>query len=323
MAEVLKVDPIEAAPGSRVDGHLPLGEMKDGTEIRVPVSLVNGADPGKTLYLQAVSDGDELNGLSVIRQVLRRLDPGRLSGRIIAVLIANVHAFHAEQSLSPIDGKKLNRCFPGRKDGTSSERIAHRLFRDAVKQADLCIDLHQGGVRPMIDEVRVRVDRRKRIHRSCLELARIFGTGYILDSKGPDGQLARCAPDEGIPTIDPELGGTHGWDPCSVQKGVTGVENVLKHFGFISGEPNIPERQIVVDGFLTLLSDRGGFVEYHASLYDHLQKGDPVADVTDAFGNVLERIVSPQEAIFWSSRLKPMVASGEGVATIGKNVRYI
>ena len=73
--------------------------MKDGTEIRVPVSLVNGADPGKTLYLQAVSDGDELNGLSVIRQVLRRLDPGRLSGRIIAVLIANVHAFHAEQNI--------------------------------------------------------------------------------------------------------------------------------------------------------------------------------------------------------------------------------
>ena len=323
MSDILQVEHLKAGSGERCNGYLTVGEMQDGGPIRLPVSLVNGAAPGQTLYMQAISDGDELNGMAVIRRVLKRLDPAQLKGQIIAVLIVNFHAFHAHLSHSPVDGKKMNRCFPGRKDGTSSERIAYRLYQSAVLQADYCIDLHQGGVRPMVDEVRVRVDRRRRSHRACLELARVFGIGYILDSKGPDGQLARAAPEGGIPTIDPELGGCHGWDKSSIQKGVTGVENVLKHYGFIAGKPRIPERQVVVDGFLTLLSNRGGFLEYRAQLYDHLQKGDPVVDVTDAFGEVVETVSAPQESIFWASNLRPMVASGEGVALLGKNIRYM
>ena len=323
MADLLQVEHLKAEPGSRCEGYLEVGELQDTTPVRLPVTLVNGAQPGLTIYLQSVSDGDELNGLAVIRRVLRRLDPAQLHGRVIAVPIVNVHAFHAGQASSPVDGKKMNRCFPGRRDGTSSERIAHRLFHGAVRQADYCIDLHQGGVRPMIDEVRVRVDRRKRIHKACMELARVFGIGYILDTRGPDGQLARTAPDEGIPTIDPELGGCHGWDELSIQKGVTGVENALKHYGFLEGSPRIPERQVVVEGFSTVLSSRGGIVEYRAALYDHLQKGDAVADITDAFGNVLETLTAPQESIVWSRTVRPMVASGESVGTLGKGIRYV
>ena len=247
MGDILRVEHLEAEPGKRQDGYLTVGEMQDNSPVRLPVVLVNGAEPGRTLYLQATSDGDELNGIAVIRRVLKRLDPAVLRGRVIATLIVNFHAFHAGESLNPVDGKKMNRCFPGRKEGTSSERVAYRLFHGAVKQSDYCIDLHQGGVRPMIDEVRVRVDRRKRIHRACMEMARVFDIGYILDCRGPDGQLARAAPDEGIPTIDPELGGCHGWDEGSIRKGVVGVENIFKHFRIYRGPgANAPA------------SDRGG-----------------------------------------------------------------
>ena len=319
----LQVEHLRAEPGSRCDGYLPVGDGLDGSPCRLPVSLVNGAAPGPTLYLQAASDGDELNGIAVVRRVLAGLDPAMLKGRVIAVPIVNVHAFGAMQAFSPVDGKKMNRCFPGRKDGTSSERVAYRLFHQAVLQADYCVDLHQGSVRPMIDEVRVRVDRGKRIHKACLEMARAFGIGYILDSRGPDGQLARAAPDRGIPTIDPELGGCHGWDEGSIRKGVTGVQNLLRQYGMISGEPEVPERQVVVDGFFTVLSNRGGFLEFRAALYDRLRKGDPVADVTDPFGTVLETLAAPEESIFWSRCLRPMVASGQFVATLGRNIRYV
>ena len=320
---ILQVEHLQAEPGTRTQGYLCVAEMLDGTPVRLPIVLINGAKPGPTIYLQSISDGDELNGVAVIRRVIKRVDSARLSGRIIAVPIVNIHAFHAKQSHSPVDGKKMNRCFPGRKDGTSSDRIAHHLFQHAVLQSDYCVDLHQGGIRPMVDEVRVRVDRRKRIHKACMEMATVFGIGYILDSRGPDGQLARCAPDEGVPTIDPELGGCPGWDESSIKKGVTGVENLLKHFGLISGKPLIPKRQAVVDGLLSVLSNRGGFVEYKAELYDHLQKGDPVAEITDPFGDVLETLVAPEESILWSQCLRPMVASGESVGNLGKNIRFI
>lgn len=101
------------------------------------------------------------------------------------------------------------------------------------------------------------------------------------------------------------------------------MENILKHYGFIEGRVRTPRRQIVVDGFLSLLAARGGFLEYRAALYDHLQKGDPVADVTDPFGKVLESVYAPQDSIFWARSLRPMVASGEALAMLGKNIRYV
>ena len=104
----------------------------------------------------------------------------------------------------------MNRCFPGHAEGTSSQRIAYRLFQKVIQHVGYGIDLHQGGVQSMIDEVQVCVGEKHKLHSACLELARVFGIGYILDQKGPKGQLAQTAPDIGIPTIDPKLGGTHG-----------------------------------------------------------------------------------------------------------------
>ncbi|MFB6140990.1 MAG: deacylase, partial [Halosimplex sp.] len=55
-----------AAPGEMDTGRLPVGETRDGTEVGLPVAVINGADDGDTLYVQAASDGDELNGVGVV-----------------------------------------------------------------------------------------------------------------------------------------------------------------------------------------------------------------------------------------------------------------
>ena len=175
----------------------------------------------------------------------------------------------------------------------------------------------------MIDEVRVRVDEKHTQHSACLELARVFGIGYILDQKGPKGQLAQAAPEAGIPTIDPELGGTHGWDATSIEKGVRGLLNVLQYYNFIAGTPEIPEQQIVVKKFVPILSNEGGFVYYRAELYEQLTIAQPVADICDVFGNVRETITSPVDGIFWSKPIYPMVSSGGTVGKIGTPIGYL
>jgi hypothetical protein len=156
-----------------------------------------------------------------------------------------------------------------------------------------------------------------------MELARVFGIGYILDEKGPKGQLAQAAPDKGIPTIDPELGGCHGWDETSVQKGIRGVQNVLKYYGFLDGEPEIPEQQVVVRKFQSIENDRGGFIKYRAKMYDLLEYRDPVADICDAFGRTVENITAPRKGILWSANLYPMVPSGSRIGTLGVDISYI
>lgn len=322
-SDKLIVDTFVADPGTRVEGRLPVGSLPDGTPIRVPIILINGKNPGKTLYVQAISDGNELNGIAVIHEILSQIDTEQLNGQLIVVPVLNIHAFHAKQAYSPVDNLKMNRCFPGRADGTSSYRIAHQLFEKAIKQVDYCIDLHQGGVSPMIDEVRVRVGEKHQLHKECLELARVFGIGYILDQKGPKGQLAQAAPEIGIPTIDPELGGTHGWDEDSIKKGVRGVMNVLKHYQFLDGETEIPEKQVVVNRFESILSNQAGFVYYKKALYDHITPRDTIAEIRDVFGHVIETIRATEEGIFWSHPIYPMVASGGIVGKIGTPISHI
>lgn len=319
----LRVADITAEPGARAQGYATVGEMQDHQPLRLPVTLINGERPGPVLYLQAASDGNELNGVAVIHRILKRLRPRMLRGAVIAVPLVNVPAFHARSASSPVDGKKMNRCFPGKKDGTSSERIAHFLFRQAVLQADYCIDLHQGGVEPMIDECRVRLEKRERAGRESLELGRVFGIGYIFHKKGPKGQLARAAPAKGIPTIDPELGGCRGWDERSIRKGVRGVLNVLHHYGFLAGRAAIPKRQVVVREHRAVYSTRGGFLAHRKTLYDIVKEGDVIAAVCDPFGNVVEKVQAPVSGVLWSQPAYPMAASGQRVATIGTPVSYL
>ncbi len=319
----LQIGPVRAAPGSAKSGWLPVGELADGTPLRVPLALLHGARPGKMLYLQAVSDGDELNGLAVVREILRRVRPEELTGSVIAVPVLNLPAFYARQAFNPTDGQKMNRCFPGNAAGTASERIARAVFDAAVTRADLCLDLHQGGVKPMVDEVRVRVARDHPQHAACLELARVFGVGYILDQEGPAGQLARVAPDRGIPTVDPELGGCHGWDTASIAKGVRGVLNVLVHFGFLPGRAEIPERQWVVEGFEPLRTGVGGVVEFTVELYDRVERDQPLATLSDLFGQPRQVIRAPRPGIVWMRSLYPAVSAGEMVLTLGIEPRLL
>lgn len=321
--EPLCVERLVALPGERVDGYLSVGETPDGLPVRVPLILVRGREAGPVVYIQAVSDGDELNGIAVIHRLLRSLDPGRLRGGIVAVPIANGLAFAVRQAINPVDGKKLNRCFPGRLDGSLSERIAYYLFQKGVLVADLCLDLHQGSIRPMIDEVRVRVGRDHPLYEACLELALVFGVGYILDEKGPPGQLAQAAPDKGIPAVDPELGGSPGWDDSSIQKGFRGVRNVLVRYGLLDGKVEKPTRQYLIERFVVVRPNRGGFVEWKRNLYHVVDEGEELGTVHDVFGNPQETLRAPCDGIVWARTLYPSVTTGEPIMTIGENPRVI
>jgi len=307
-----------APPGEMDTGQLEIGEGQDGQTVEPPVAVINGTREGKTLYIQAVSDGDELNGLGVVRRLVPTLDPRDIAGTVLIVGIANYFAYQANEHRNPIDDTKLNRTYPGDDSGTSTERIAAATF-DAATRADLVLDLHQGSTSRMIDEVRVRCGRRHRLHDECLRLAKAFDCGYVLDQKGPEGQLARTAPDEGVPTIDPELGGCVGWDEESIQLGVEGVFNVLRAYDFLPDD-RTANRQTRAKGFDQFGSPVGGVVRFQVELGERVSAGDLLFEVTDVFGETKARVTANNSGIFWRTRRLPQVATGEYVCSVGTNV---
>ncbi|MFB6071378.1 MAG: succinylglutamate desuccinylase/aspartoacylase family protein [Halobacterium sp.] len=307
-----------AAPGEVDTGRLTVGETRDGTTVGLPVAVVNGARDGKTLYVQAASDGDELNGVGVVRRVVPQLDPEELAGEVLVVGVTNFHAFQVAEHRNPIDDTKLNRAYPGNANGSSSERIAHATF-SAASDADIVLDLHQGSTSRMINEVRVRCGRHHRVHDDCLELAKVFGCGHVLDQKGPEGQLARAGPDEGVPTIDPELGGAVGWDEESVRYGVDGVFNVLRYYGFLDGDVDT-EPQTRAKEFDRYGSPVGGLVDFRVELGDRVRAGDTLFEVTDVFGTMKASVTADSDGVFWRTRRLPQVATGEYVCSVGTEV---
>ncbi len=307
-----------AAPGELDTGWLTIGEGRHGGTVRIPVALINGAADGQTLYLQAASDGDELNGVGVIRRVVPQIDPQEVSGTILVVGIANIFGYERAEHRNPLDDTKLNRTYPGDEDGTSTERIAAATFA-AAQRADYILDLHQGSTSRMINEVRVRCGRRHRLHSDCLELAKVFGCGHVLDQKGPDGQLARVGPDEGIPTIDPELGGSVGLDEESVRLGVEGVFNVLEYYDFLPGTVK-PRRQTRARGFEQYGSPVGGLIDFEVELGEQVSPDTTLFTVTDVFGEVKATVTADSAGVFWRTRRLPQVASGEYVCSVGTSV---
>jgi len=307
-----------AAPGKIDTGRLFVGETRDGSDVGLPVAVVNGADSGQTLYVQAASDGDELNGVGVVQRLLPRLDPDDIAGTVLVVGIVNYHGFQVAEHRNPVDDTKMNRTYPGDARGTSSERIAAATF-DAATRADLVLDLHQGSTSRMIEECRVRCGSRHRLHDECLELAKAFGCGHILDQKGPDGQLARAGPDEGVPTIDPELGGSVGWDEQSIEIGVRGVLNVLDYYGFTDGT-HVPDPQTRATGFEQYGAPVGGLVTVHAELGERVTRNQLLFEVTDVFGQRKAEVTADSPGVFWRARRLPQVASGEYVCSVGTNI---
>lgn len=317
---MLEFGSAEASTGEKAFGRLEAGETRDGGGFGLPVAAVNGAGDGPTLYLQAVSDGDELNGVGVVKETIERMDPADLSGQLLCVGVLNYHGFQSAEHRNPVDDTKINRVFPGDRDGSSSERLAALVYEEAVERCDLALDLHQGSTSRMIDEVRVRCGASHELHAECLALARAFGTEYVLDRKGPEGQLARVAADDGVPVVDPELGGAVGWNQGSIEKGVQGVFNVMRSYDMLDGDPEKPTQQYRAQAFENVYADRGGLVEVHTDLYHEVEEGDALFSVTDVFGNEKDTVESPAEGVVWRTRRLPMVATGEYVLSVASEI---
>jgi predicted deacylase len=112
--------------------------------IAIPIAVAkNGSGP--TVLLTGGVHGDEYEGPIALAKLIRALDLSKLSGRLIVVPAVNYPAFLAGTRTSPIDGVNLNRTFPGRRNGTVTEMIAHYVTTDLMPRSDYLIDFHAGG----------------------------------------------------------------------------------------------------------------------------------------------------------------------------------
>ena len=135
-----------AAPGQKATGYLEVPAGVD-TGTKIPVVVMNGAKPGKVLALVSGAHGTEYVSIIAIEKLIAAIDPAQLTGTVILVPLVNIASFEQKvPHVNPIDNKSMNRFYPGKADGTQTERASYLITKQIVDRCDYLIDYHGGDL---------------------------------------------------------------------------------------------------------------------------------------------------------------------------------
>lgn len=332
-AGAFRVAGLEAEAGTKSVGTVTALELVDGSTVDYPVALIAGAKSGPSVYVGAAIHGDEVNGVEIAHEVIRQIDPAQLMGNVVCVPMQNPLALRMQHRLplqllikSPMDQFPGDpwMCFPGNRDGNSSEAMAAVLF-DMMRTADAVIDIHTpttGG--KYVPFIFLPHPRAGGVRDKAMDLAKAFSPDFILAAESGvyvmDGSLHVTVAEHGIPAFGVELGEGGRIEQACIDRGVSGVLNVLRHLGMLSSpiESSGPPR--VIASMTAMRAKRGGMLHMHASLGAEVKEGELLASITDRFGDVVEEIKAVHSGPFMRTTTFATVSSGERVAQIGVEV---
>ena len=297
MTSSIAVGALEAEPGTRAIGHVPVDV--GATTLELPVAIVHGSRSGPRVAVTAGIHGAEYVSIAALREVVLGLDPAAVTGSIVAVLTASPAAFAARSIyVNPLDGLNLNRQFPGDPDGPPSRRLAHWLTTQLIAGSDVFVDMHCGDMNEALvsftgieDTGIAAVDARSR------ELAEAYGLRYLLIGPSP-GTTTTAAAALGIPAVLGEVGGQGRWPDEDVALHAAGFRRLLRAAGLIADAPAEPaHRTEVLPTEAWMRATTTGYWHPAVAVGDRVPAGTVVGEVQDAFGAVLERPAARMDGV--------------------------
>jgi predicted deacylase len=319
------VGDLEAEPGQAVSGYLDIPAGDDGAT-RIPVSLVAGSGPGPVLALIAGIHGYEYPAITALSRLRQSLDPAELSGTLILVHIANPPSFYGRTVYtSPVDGKNMNRVYPGKADGSLSERIADSLTRNVIEQADYLVDLHAGdGNEALRPYVYMPVTGNAELDAKSRGLALAFGLDHIVIDTGrvmpPEASIYtdQTALSRGIPAITTETGQLGGNEEHFVSLATDGVLSIMRHLGMLKGEPLRNEGVVWLSGYEVIRSPVQGI--FRAAVRDGyaVAENGLLGELFDPFGERIYEFRAPFAGVVNYVIGTPPISEGEPVAMVSR-----
>jgi len=317
---VINIGPyIRCKPGEKLYTWLPATlpssvSMPDGKAVQIPLIVVNGIEDGPGIGFFGAMHGDELEGVQATCQIAEKLDPQEMKGTFFGIPVVNPSGYWARSRNNPDDNRNLNRVFPGKAEGTASERIAYAIYQYIVPQISCFMDYHAMGSRAWaISTIHIRHYIHRELWEKTRQIASICGFKYVSVIPGgvPNGMLddinARD-PEHGIPYISTEMSGVGtGYAELDekVKMCIRAGLNIMKHLRIIQGKPEIPERATFISGgeWPTPprpgpdLTKSGGWMFPYVEPADIVKKGQKLADLLDMFGTVVDSTYSPYDGI--------------------------
>lgn len=307
----------------------------DGAKARFPLMTKRSGKPGPTVFLTGVVHGEEAVGLEVIHRVFEEVELKR--GTLVAIPVANMAGFLLGMRTMPYgemaDWSNLNRIFPGDAAGSPAERIAAAVYKTITDaKPDLVIDLHADSHNSLpfilLDRFTEKPDAK--LMKATEEFAEDFGVTVCDDDDqksyvqgGGAATLSGCLFNRArIPAFTVELGGPMLINEQFVRIGVTGVRNVLAGLKMLEDDwGSVQDPSKIRPGFrmrtLTIpAGEASGKIRYRVNIGDRIEKGQPLAIITDVFGKKLEEVLSPANGFMISTGYQAISFPGMTLAIL-------
>ncbi len=316
MQGAIRIGDVSVAPGEQRSIELSLPSFYSHSPVIMPVHVINGRRDGPVLFVSAAIHGDEINGVEIIRRLLKTRQIQRLKGALIAVPVVNVYGFISQSRYLP-DRRDLNRSFPGSETGSMAARLAFTFMHEVVNQCTHGIDLHTGAIgRENLPQIRAKVvDAPQTAAMACA-----FGAPVILNAELRDGSLRAAVAEHGIPVLLYEAGEALRFDEVAIRAGVKGITRVMRHLGMLAKSKS---RKAVTEPLVArnshwVRAPQSGVLRMVVPLGAQVSKQQIIGRVADPFGEQEEVIRADESGIVIGKTNLPLVHEGEAVFHIAR-----
>ena len=290
--------------------------------VMIPITVIRNGE-GPTALLTGGNHGDEYEGPIALLKLANDLKPAEVSGRVIIVPAMNYPAFRAARRTSPIDAGNLNRMFPGRPDGSVTEKIADYFQRFLLPLADIVLDFHAGGrTLDFLPFAAAHELPDKEQESRCVAAMEAFNAPYSMKLLELDavGMYDTAAEELGKIFVSTELGGGGSASARSVRIADRGVRNVLIHAGILEGEIDLEPtvRLAMPDDDCYIISTSEGVIEMCRDLGEEVEADQPVARIYPADRTGAEPVVyrARMGGLLVARHFPGMIKTGDCLAVI-------
>jgi uncharacterized protein len=310
--QTITIGNVSVSQGTTSHLKVKISESFTSQSVHIPISVINGAHLGPTLFIAAALHGDELNGVEVVRRLIYEVDLAQLHGSLVLMPVVNVLGFEASSRYLP-DRRDLNRVFPGHPSGAAGERIANKIFNIGLK-CNYAIDIHTAST-GRYNMPHVRADMSIP---DCRRMAKAFGSEIIIDHPGVKHSMRFNMTENKVPMILLEAGQSNRFEPAMVNVGLQGVMNVLYELGMMKGEKKEPAFRVIVKTTEWVRVDNGGLLDLRVKPRSLVTEGDVLAVVENPFGKEQETVKAPFTGMVVGVATNPLVFPGGPVCHLVK-----